>query len=194
MFLLEDELPAELRQSPYLAIASEQLARIAGIIERMRDFYRPTRGDLAAWSLNDLLEGTLMLAELNLRYGAIRMVFSPAPELAAVVCNADQLRQVFLNLVLNAIDAMPDGGTLTVRTLSQPTSAVVEIADTGPGIAEELRSRLFEPFFTTKPTGTGLGLPISGHIVTQHGGQITVDSAPGMGTTFRISLPYAPAA
>ena len=190
LYLLEDDLPAELRDSPYLSMARDQLARIAGIIERMRDFYRPPRGEMAPNDLNRLLEETLALAGLQLRHGAINIIFAPAHDLPPVVCNADQLRQVFLNLVLNAVEAMPDGGTLTVRTETRPTLAIVEIRDTGVGIPDEIRPRLFEPFFTNKPSGTGLGLSISAHIVTQHGGQIEVESSEGEGSTFRIALPY----
>ena len=192
LYLLEGDLPAELRDSEYLVIARDQLARIAGIIERMRDFYRPSRGDLALADLNELLEGTLALAGLNTRHAAIKVIFTPDPMLLPVLCNADQLRQVFLNLTLNAIDAMPQGGTLTVRTIAGPTVAVVEVQDTGTGIPEDIRTRLFEPFFTNKPQGTGLGLSISAHIVTQHGGQIEVESVEGQGTTFRIVLSYQP--
>ena len=192
LYLLEDDLPAELRDSEYLAIARDQLARIAGIIERMRDFYRPSRGDLAPADLNELLEGTLALAGLNMRHAAIKVIFTPDPDLPPVLCNADQLRQVFLNLMLNAIDAMPQGGTLTIRTIAGPTLAVVEVQDTGIGIPQDIRPRLFEPFFTNKPQGTGLGLSISAHIVTQHGGQIEVESVEGQGSTFRIVLSYQP--
>jgi two-component system NtrC family sensor kinase len=109
-----------------------------------------------------------------------------------VLCNADQLRQVFLNLTLNAIDAMPQGGTLTVRTIAGSTVAVVEIQDSGIGIPPDIRARLFEPFFTNKPQGTGLGLSISAHIVTQHGGQIEVESVEGQGSTFRVVLSHQP--
>jgi two-component system, NtrC family, sensor kinase len=192
LYLLEGDLPAELRDSEYLAIAREQLGRIAGIIERMRDFYRPSRGDLAPADLNELLAGTLALAGLNTRHAAIKVIFTPDPDLPQVLCNADQLRQVFLNLTLNAIDAMPQGGTLTVRTIAGPTVAVVEVQDTGTGIPQDIRVRLFEPFFTNKPQGTGLGLSISAHIVTQHGGQIEVESAEGQGSTFRVVLSYHP--
>jgi two-component system NtrC family sensor kinase len=171
-------------------MARDQLARIAGIIERMRDFYRPARGEMASYDLNHLLEETLALAGLNLRHGAIRMIFTPARDLPEVVCNGDQLRQVFLNLVLNAIEAMPEGGTLTVRTEARPQFAVVEVQDTGIGIPDEIRPRLFEPFFTNKAAGTGLGLSISAHIVTQHGGQLEVESGEGQGSTFRVILPY----
>lgn len=189
LFLHEEDLPAELRASPYLVMTSEQLTRIAGIIERMRDFYRPTRGTLGRVDLNQLLEETLALAGLNLRQGAIRMIFTPA-ELPPMLGNIDQLRQVFLNLVLNAIDAMPESGTLTVRTSAGPTVALVEVEDTGIGIPEDVRSHLFEPFWTNKANGTGLGLSISAHIVTQHGGQIEVESTVGKGTIFRVVLPF----
>jgi two-component system NtrC family sensor kinase len=190
LFLLEEDLPADLQSSPYLNMASEQLTRIARIIERMRDFYRPTRGEMGRNDLNQLLEETLALAGFNLRHGAINMIFTPAPDLPPVMCNADQLRQVFLNLALNAIDAMPDGGTLTVRTEAGTTVALIEIQDTGIGIPDDVREHLFEPFWTNKPNGTGLGLSISAHIVTQHGGRIEVVSSVGEGSTFRVVLPY----
>ena len=192
LYLLEDEPPENVRASDYLRLAREQLARIAGIIQRMRDFYRPARGDLAPANVNDILQDTLALAGLNTRHTAIEMIFTPDCDLPQVLCNADQLRQVFLNLILNAIDAMPNGGTLAVRTIAGPTVALVEIQDTGIGIPDDIRAHLFEPFFTNKPNGTGLGLSISGHIVTQHGGQIEVESAEGIGSTFRVVLPYKP--
>ena len=190
LFLLEEDLPASFRSSQYLTMASDQLDRIARIIERMRDFYRPSRGELGPVDLNHLLEETLALAGLNLRHGAIQMIFAPAPDLPQVLGSGDQLRQVFLNLVLNATEAMPEGGTLTVRTAAGPTVVLVEIQDTGIGIPDDVRAHLFEPFWTNKANGTGLGLSISAHIVTQHGGQIEVDSVVGKGSTFRGVLPF----
>jgi two-component system NtrC family sensor kinase len=192
LYLLEDEPPERLHESGYLSIAREQLTRIAGIIQRMRDFYRPARGDLAPADVNDLVQDTLALAGLNTRNAAINIIFAPDHALPTVLCNADQLRQVFLNLALNAIEAMPNGGTLTVRTVAGPTVALIEIEDTGTGIPDDIRAHLFEPFFTNKPHGTGLGLTISAHIATQHGGQIEVDSVEGKGSTFRVALPYQP--
>ncbi|MBA3470866.1 MAG: PAS domain S-box protein [Herpetosiphonaceae bacterium] len=192
LYLLEEDLPAELRDAPYMQMARDQLARIAGIIERMRDFYRPMRGDMHESDLNQIIEETLALAGLNTRHSTIVITFKPDQTLPTVLCNGDQLRQVFLNLILNAIDAMPNGGMLTVRTLARPDVAVTEIQDTGIGIPEEIRPRMFEPFFTNKPSGTGLGLPISAHIATQHGGQIEVESVEGAGSTFRVILPYQP--
>jgi two-component system NtrC family sensor kinase len=192
LYLLEGDLPPDLSDTPYLAIARDELGRIAGIIERMRDFYRPPRGELAPCDLNMLVEETLAITSLNTRHMPVQVIFTPTPDLPMVVGNSDQLRQVLLNLLLNAVDAMPSGGSLTVRTLAGPTVALLEIQDTGIGIPPDVKNHLFEPFFTTKPTGTGLGLSISAHIVTQHGGQIEVDSEPGHGTTFRVALPYRP--
>jgi two-component system NtrC family sensor kinase len=190
--LLEQDAPPAMAESPFLSIARDQLTRIARIIERMREFYRPDRGTMAPCDIHHLLEETLALAGLNMRHQPIRVVFTPAPDLPSVVGNADQLRQVFLNLTLNAIEAMPNGGTLTVHTIAGPTVALIEIQDTGGGVPAELRPRLFEPFFTSKPNGTGLGLSISAHIVTQHGGQIEVESVESQGSTFRVVLPYNP--
>jgi two-component system NtrC family sensor kinase len=192
LYLLEDDQPGAPGDPPYLRIAQDQLTRIAGIIERMRDFYRPPRGEILPCDINELLESTLTLAGLNTRHAAIDIIFTPASGLPEVRCSGDQLRQVFLNLILNAIEAMPAGGTLTVRTLAGQTVAVVEIADTGIGIPDDIRAHLFEPFFTNKPNGTGLGLSISAHIVTQHGGRIEVESSAGQGSTFRVVLPYQP--
>ena len=192
LYLLENELADQRAGSDFLTIAREQLTRIAGIIQRMRDFYRPARGDLAPADINQLLEDTLALAGLNMRESSIEMIFTPDHTLPNVRCNADQLRQVFLNLVLNAIEAMPNGGTLTVRTVAGQNVALIEIQDTGVGIPDDIRVHLFEPFYTNKPNGTGLGLSISAHIVTQHSGQIEVESVEGQGSVFRVVLPYEP--
>jgi two-component system NtrC family sensor kinase len=116
-----------------------------------------------------------------------------APDLPVVQADASQLRQVLINLTGNAVDAMPDGGELTVRTTNLPEqdSIRIDVSDTGCGIAEENLPRLFEPFFTTKPpgSGTGLGLSIVYGIVKMHRGQISVQSRVGAGSTFSITLP-----
>ncbi len=188
LYLVNEDLPEGLRDHHYL-MAQEQLARIGGIIDRMRDFYRPPHSDLASTDLNGLIEETLALAGLDDRQSNITISFTPAVDLPQVLGSGDQLRQVFLNLILNAIDAMPDGGSLLAHTRSTRTFVIAEVTDTGIGIPAHIRERMFEPFFTNKPNGTGLGLPISAHIVTQHGGQIEVDSAAGVGSTFRVCLP-----
>lgn len=111
------------------------------------------------------------------------------PALPAVQADAGLLRQALLNLLLNAQQAMPRGGDLTVRARRESENVFVEISDTGVGIPEEIRERIFNVYFSTKPGGTGLGLPTAKRIVEEHGGSITVESAPGRGTTFRVRLP-----
>src|SRR5262249_52622421 len=116
--------------------------------------------------------------------------------LPLVTCFAAKINQVMMNLVMNAIDACPQGGTVTVRTRAEDDAIVLEVIDTGQGIDPEIRDRIFDPFFTTKPVGvgTGLGLSISYGIVKDHGGVIEVDSAPGKGSRFTVRLPMRVAA
>lgn len=197
LYLVEQDLPEDAPQRTFLGIAQQELGRIARIITRMRDFYRPTRSELASTSINGLLRETLELVQTHLRHGHIHTAASLAPDVPPTVAHADQLRQVFLNIILNACDAMPRGGELRVTTQllqtrpEAPATIGIYIADTGVGIPPEHRPHLFEPFYTTKPQGTGLGLAISAHIITQHGGRITVDSEIGHGSTFTILLPIA---
>lgn len=197
LYLVEQDLPPDAPPRAFLSIAQQELGRIAKIITRMRDFYRPTRAELAATSINTILRETLELVQTHLRHGHIHAVSALEPELPLTVAHADQLRQVFLNIILNACDAMPRGGDLRVTTQlvqarpEAPATIGIFIADTGVGISPEHLPHLFEPFYTTKAQGTGLGLAISAHIVTQHGGRITVESAPGHGSTFTILLPVS---
>lgn len=198
LYLIEQDLAPDAPQRAFLGIAQQELGRIARIITRMRDFYRPTRSELASTNINALLRETLELVQTHLRHGHIHPSASYDQELPTTVAHADQLRQVFLNIILNACDAMPRGGDLRVTTQllqarpEAPATIGVYIVDTGVGIPPEHRPHLFEPFYTTKPQGTGLGLAISAHIITQHGGRITLDSEIGRGTTFTILLPITP--
>lgn len=209
LFLAVRKLPAESDALEYVQLAQDELGRIARIISRMRDFYRPTRAELAPTDINQLLEETLALVQTHLRHGHVQVEFLPDSRVPPVIVSADQIRQVMLNLILNACDAMSSrGGTLTVQSLAVDgrlpkgapsipnmgvshfaTEVLVSIRDTGIGIPQEIIEQLFTPFFTTKPNGTGLGLAISGHIVTQHGGHIEVSSTPGQGSVFTVHLP-----
>lgn len=189
LFLVEQDLPPDAPQHEFLQLAQNELARIARIIARMRDFYKPTRSEFQPTDLNALIHETLYLSATYLEHAGIHAVTELDPALPPIVASADQLRQVLLNLVLNACDAMPDGGTLTVRSAVVGSEALVEIADTGVGMPPEVQERLFEPFFTTKASGTGLGLSVSYHIVAQHGGTLQIESQPGAGTVCRVRLP-----
>lgn len=190
LYLVEQDLPPDAPQRPFLDIAQQELGRIAGIITRMRDFYRPARAELAETNVNTLLNETIELVQNHLCHNFVTLHTDFDESLPHIIAHADQLRQVFLNLILNACDAMADGGTLKIATSSPDHDSItVNITDSGIGIAPEHIPFLFEPFYTTKPHGTGLGLAISAHIVTQYGGQITVQSSPGHETTFCIALP-----
>jgi two-component system NtrC family sensor kinase len=195
LYLVEQDLPPSAPQRQFLEIAQGELGRIARIITRMRDFYRPARAELEPTNVNDVLLATIELVQTHLRHGQVTVITDLADELPEVTAHTDQIRQVFLNLLLNACDAMPNGGTLRITSREQQaspdqaTGIVVQVADTGVGISAEHRKHLFEPFYTTKAQGTGLGLAISAHIITQHGGRIDVTSEVGVGTTFTVYLP-----
>jgi signal transduction histidine kinase len=173
--------------------------RIDAIAGRMLRFSGPVRGSVAAVDLHETLEHALRLAQPRLQEKAIlvKRLFQAAPALARG--EEVQLQQAFLNLFLNAADAMPSNGTLTLTTRapaptpgSESPQIYIAVEDTGAGIAPENMGRLFEPFFTTKPHGTGLGLSITRRIIQEHQGDISVRSQAGKGTVFEILLPAAP--
>jgi two-component system NtrC family sensor kinase len=195
LYLIAQDMPLGSPQQQFLDIAQGELGRIARIITRMREFYRPSRAELTITDVNSLLRDTVDFVQTYLRHSQIAVTTDFDHAVPDITAHMDQLRQVFLNLVLNACDAMRNGGSLQVSTRTlhatadQLAGVVVQVTDTGTGIPEEHMPHLFEPFYTTKPQGTGLGLAISAHIVTQHGGQIMVDSTVGLGSTFTITLP-----
>ena len=121
------------------------------------------------------------------------MVRQLSPDLPQITADASQLRQVFVNLVVNAIHAMPSGGTLKITTRASDDRVVLSVEDTGSGMSQQVQKEIFIPFFTTKDVneGTGLGLPVVHGIVTSHGGTINVESTPGRGARFDIELPVA---
>lgn len=182
----------------YLGIVKSELTRVATIVSNMRDFYRPAAAGMDLTDLQEVLESVLKLTGKQLQRSSIEVVKKWGEDLPLIEANPSHLRQVFLNLVLNAIDAMPRGGHLQVEMAlfakpiyEQKGGAAVRIRvrDSGVGMSEETASRLFEPFFTTKDQGSGLGLSISYGIIEAHHGEITVASRAGAGTTFTILLP-----
>ncbi len=190
--LKADDLPPKYQQG--LEMASSELYRAVEILDNLRNFSKQKPPMKSSADLNDLLDYTLALVSHQFRNKAIKI----NKELASktnIWADRDQLGQVFLNLVGNAIDAMQDGGTLTIRTrlTSDPHKGEmleIDIADTGRGIPADELGQVFEPFFTTKgESGTGLGLPICRGIIEEHNGKISIDSEQGIGTTFYINLP-----
>ncbi len=164
------------------------------IVGNLKDFSRLDRSKVTRFNLNEGLASTLMLAKHLLKSVSIDRKLGEIP---AIVCSPSQINQVFLNLVTNAAQAMEGAqGKITLTTRADGDGVMVEVADTGKGIAPENLQKIFDPFFSTKEIGkgTGLGLSISYKIVEQHGGRITVDSVVGSGTTFKVWLPLNPPA
>jgi signal transduction histidine kinase len=166
-----------------------ELANLKNIIGRFSDFSKMPQPHFQSLKLDEPLENVVRVHRAQLERGNIACRFDlQSPE--TIAADPDLLQRALSNLVLNAIDAMPQGGTLTLRTRQAQSSARIEVCDTGIGIKPEDRSRLFTPYYTNKPHGTGLGLAIVQSIVSDHGGRIDVASESGGGTTFIIELPF----
>jgi PAS domain S-box-containing protein len=178
----------------------------ARVVRRLHEFYRPRRDTelFKTVNLSAIIEQTISLTEPKWKSEAqvngitIRIQTELQPKVS-VFADEAELREAFSNLVFNAVDALPQGGTITIRTSTQAEHAILEISDTGTGMTDEVRQRCFEPFFSTKgDAGTGLGLASVYGIIQRHGGKIRIHSKPGQGSTFSIRLPvhtgqYAPA-
>jgi len=178
-------------QERYLEVITDGLTRIEHTVANLLDFSRERMMELSPNSINHSLKHVAELAEYQLREANIEVEFDLDPEGPYVMADRFQVDQLFLNLVLNALQAMPDGGRLTLRTSQKDGMVVGEVRDTGVGISDEMRERIFDPFFTTREVGegTGLGLTVSDSIVTAHGGTLEVESTPGEGSVFRVSFP-----
>jgi signal transduction histidine kinase len=186
---LTAENEAETREM--LRLASTQIARISQVLRDMLDFARQRPPARAPLDLARVVESSLRLAGFDKAFKRLRVTTDFDAGLPRIPADADQLQQVFLNLLLNARDALPEGGELRVGAFFDETAgeAVVEVTDDGHGIAPEALPHVFDPFFTTKHAGAGLGLAVCYAVVTAHGGRITVASDGGRGTTVRVSLP-----
>ncbi len=169
----------------------KQTFRASEIVNNLLNFSRTGAADLADIDVNRVVEETLSLVAHPLKTSQIHIVKQLGESLPPVRGSANKLQQVFLNLFLNARDAMPAGGMLEVRTAAHNGSVEVEVADTGAGIPREHIHRIFDPFFTTKSNGrgTGLGLSVSYGIIKEHAGKIDVRSTPGKGTSFHVEFP-----
>ena len=187
--LLEDMPPDDPRRANVDKIA-QQSARCRRIVRSLLDFARPAASAPRPTDVNSVLRDAMGVLQEQEAFHNVQVRWDLAERLPILAADADQLRQAFVNVILNAVEAMQGKGTLSLATFRGPDeeSAVVSISDTGPGIPEEHKEHLFEPFFTTKEDGTGLGLPITYGIVTRHNGEIEVTSQTGKGATFRITL------
>jgi signal transduction histidine kinase len=179
------------KRQQYLSMAQEEVRRLIDLVQRMLDFYRPSKEGAGPVQINDVLDDVLSLAAKRLQQARIAVHRDTATPLPPVHGVNNLLKQVFLNIIINASDAMPDGGDLYVDTDWDETrgQVVVSFTDTGEGIPVSELAKIFDPFYTTKAKGTGLGLSVSHRIVESHGGRIDVKSEVQEGSTFTVRLP-----
>jgi signal transduction histidine kinase len=174
-----------------LAAVTREVDRLTDVTEQYLRMARPPKPQLIAEDVTEVLDGVLAFSREELERARVAVVRDFAPDTPPVLADEGQLRQVLLNLLRNAREAMPGGGRLTVATRALEREVEVAIADTGGGMTEAVRERVFEPFFSTKTGGTGLGLAVSQQILQAHGGSLSCTSSPGEGTTFVLRLPRA---
>jgi signal transduction histidine kinase len=189
---------AEFREG-FQGLALKEVDRICGLITDLLSFARPSRPNVAEENINDVVEGIARILETEAKEKSVEITRDFSENLPKVWIDREQMKQVFMNLILNAIQAMRKGGSIYISTRPYRKNDVggavqyvqVEIRDTGVGIPEDNLDHIFDPFFTSKDEGSGLGLSISHQIVQEHGGYVTVESKIGVGTSFFINLPIS---
>ncbi|MGB6478832.1 MAG: ATP-binding protein [Candidatus Sulfotelmatobacter sp.] len=195
--MLSKQLQGDAQKAGLLEKITRQTFRASEIVNNLLNFSRTSGSEIGDVDVNKVIADTLALLEHQFKVAKVEVQNTPEPSLPAIQGNAGRLQQVFLNLFLNAKDAMPGGGTLRVVTLNGESVSVC-VSDTGSGIAPEHIQRIYDPFFTTKtapregqPRGTGLGLSVTYGIIQEHAGKIRVESHPGQGTTFTLDFPLS---
>jgi two-component system sensor histidine kinase AtoS len=193
--ILADEASIPDEDRAIVVQAVEEIKRIELLLKSLLNFAKPPKPQLALIDVNDILDKTIAFSlrhpsVLSNSSAAINVFKDFDPELPQTMADPMQMQQVFLNLLLNAVEAMPDGGMLATKTSYDKKLGSIEItiSDTGTGMDASVKSKVFQPFFTTKRKGSGLGLAITRRLVEQHGGQIYFESDPGKGTVFNIFL------
>lgn len=192
LFLLKDEKGISAQGQGDLTIVLSEAERMATLLERLRTTYQPVGAeDFQPVQINSLIEDVQALLSTHLRHAHISFEFHPDPNLPDIPGLSDQLKQVMLNLFMNAVDAMANGGRLIASTawLAERREILVNVTDTGTGIDESILPNIFEAFITNKEKGTGLGLAISYEIVSKHRGRIRAENNPHGGATFSLWLP-----
>jgi C4-dicarboxylate-specific signal transduction histidine kinase len=163
--------------------------RIADILKQLSGFSRMPPLERKPWKVNSIIEDVLSLVQYDKRVNNIIIMRDLSPDLPRIVTDGNHLSQIIVNIILNAADAMPDGGRLNIQSRAQDKNVVLTFEDTGAGIAKQNLTRIFDPFYTTKEKGTGLGLAVSQNIIEKLGGSLAVESEPGKGSIFSITLP-----
>jgi two-component system NtrC family sensor kinase len=191
--LLKAEIPETSKRRRLLDMSLSEIVRLSVMLKNMLTFSRPEEEARKDVDMNSFIEGIMMLMEKQLKEADIRLVTEFDGKIPTVKISPNQMRQVILNIVKNAIEAMPRGGTLTLSTRCDDGTLKIAVQDTGLGMTDEVRQKIFDAFFTTKEQvrGVGLGLSVCYGIVQDHGGEIEVQSTPGKGSAFCITLPVA---
>jgi signal transduction histidine kinase len=180
-----------------LGIISEEISRLESIVRDFLEFSRPQTLDCQPQDVGAVIDQTLELLGPRFQGEKIKITCTPRPALPPVMADSAQLKQVLLNLLGNAADAMADGGEIRITSNAENDAdgrpmVVVRICDAGPGIPQDIKCRIFEPFFTTKEKGTGLGLCIAAQVMVRHNGGLVLESSTEKGTTFAVWMPIAP--
>jgi signal transduction histidine kinase/DNA-binding response OmpR family regulator len=197
MQIMKDRWPEIAENDNFFDMAQQELSRLSELVRELVDFSNPTRYQTEKKKIDEILDRATKLIQHDLKRSNIELETDFEENLPSVAINYNQIIEVFLNMFMNAIDAMEDGGKLTVRALRSAdfedgkSYVQIQIADTGKGIAAEDQERVFERYYTTKESGTGLGLSVVDRIIKAHNGKIELKSKAGKGTTFIISLPVS---
>jgi PAS domain S-box-containing protein len=189
--LLKTEIPPESKRRRILELSLSEIQRLSEMLRNMLSFSKPEEEKRRPVKIDELIEGILLVMEKQMKESNIQVEVSFDPDVPEIMASTNQMRQVMLNILKNAKEAMPKGGTLFVRTSKKDHRVLIHIQDTGIGVPGEIKDKIFDAFFTTKQKvkGVGLGLSVCYGIIKDHGGEIKVESEAGKGTTFTISLP-----
>ena len=199
MQTIDVPLPHSEKIEKYISVFDSEMSRLAGVVENFLSFARPGKSEADGVRMDLLLRQIMELVENHAQSRKVTLCPEINDDPMIVRGFEDRLKQLFLNLVINGIDAMPEGGRLSIRTeiIQRTVSdghsrfAAVHVRDTGEGISADRLHRLFEPFYSTRAQGTGLGLTIASRITEEHGGTIRVESVPGQGSEFTVELPVS---
>lgn len=187
--ILRDDFKPGDPKYEFIEIQIKETERLNRVVEDFLRMARPQPGEMKVCSIEDELETIVTLVAKDARKRQVKLSLESCPERPEVRGDGEKLRQAFLNIVINALQAAPAGGSVTIASGRTDSGYEIRFSDNGPGIDTETQARIFEPFFTTKPDGTGLGLAITQKIIEGHGGKLEVVSKAGQGTTVIVSLP-----
>jgi signal transduction histidine kinase len=187
--ILEQPQTTEEMRREFLGVIRKECRRLSRLLSNLLDFARPRQPEFQPVDVCPVVDSVVALLAHTAQQSGIQLRKHLPPSLPDVESDSEQLKQVILNLTINAIQAMPDGGEIAISAAEKNAGIVIAVVDQGVGIPAEKVEKVFDPFFTTKDSGTGLGLSVAHQIVTQHGGVITAERNPGRGMTFSVTIP-----